>query len=375
LYISVRTISNQREKNDKVEKVDAVLASVSEEFDNGRDLGIAGDIKSGVETIENAISELEGAKEHGVKLDEIEAKIEEAVGILDEIRKVIVIDDSNIISNISGYVEGADASDIILWEDKLYIVDKINGAMYQMSTIGGEVTTLITRSGGLGAPNSFTVDNEGNFLISDLEQGIIKYYPAENRVETITGLSAASVGNITEVDHYTHSDSHTLYVYRAEKNDVNKIARYSSGYSWPTSRINDSRISGSPDMEIDGKFYFLTPSEGIIRYFVDAFDPYTITGLDKEINGGTSLELDDSLVYVGDSPNQRVVIITKGSPTMSQQGKYVVQVHYRGEGNYLGDIREIIVDNEGRVMYILDGTLIFKVDLTKVDEYAEPLLK
>jgi hypothetical protein len=385
LFLSIRGIKSHKEKSENTDEVEQVLAEVDEKLTNGRSLGEAGSIAEAVSTIEDALSQLEGVKEYGVLEEEISKKQEEARNILDEVQKVIIIGDAEIITDISGYIENATAWDITLSDSKIYISDPDSSSIYETSFNGGEVYKVIGSEAGLSRPASFVFDSEGNLMISDLDEGIVKYILSENRVEKIAGLSASSVGEVQDVDNYVTPDpgsTDILYLLRPNDNDVRKITRYSSAYSMPELRLFGDNFSGAKDVEIDGKIYVLTQSQGIIRYFGE-LDSYTITGLDKSIDQANCMELDDQLVFVGDSVNKRVVIITKGSYLMPGQGKYVAQVQYRGDpsagsgqdGDYLGDVKEIVVDNEARLLYVLDGTRIFKVDLSKVDEYAEPLLQ
>lgn len=375
LFISLRALNRHSERRTNAGDVQQVLDGIDEKFLNGRNIGEAGDIEEAVKIIEAALAELETAREFGELTDKIEEKEAEGVSILDEIRRVFVLDEDNIITDIAGYIEGAGASDIVYANGKLYIVDEAGGGLYQAGTDGGEVSYVLGDDSGFSSPTGLVVDTEGNLLVYDKDQGLIKVYVAEKRTEALVGLSQTSVGNVTELDNYVTPDGLTqiLYILRAENNDVRKISKYASGYSLPELRLANSAFAGSKDIEIDGRIYILTNS-GIIRYFADTQDPFVLTGLDKTIGGSTCFEIDDKLLYFGDSANKRVVVVTKGSNLSPQQGKYVLQFDYRGDGDYFADIKEIIVDDSGRTMYVLAGTKIFKVELFDVDTHAEDFL-
>lgn len=376
LYLSFRTYNRHQEKSTNESDVRLVFEQVDEKYHNGKNLGEAGSISDAVALIEEALKQLEDAKSFGVLEDEIDQKINEGVSMLDQIQKVIVITDENILTDAAAYIEGVEANDIVLYDGKIYIADKPTGAIYSVSTNGGEVGKVTGESTVLSEPESLTIDNEGNFLVFDVQAGIVKYNPVDNSINELVGLSASSVGGVTQIENYTTPDKiDFLYLLRAGNNDVRKISKYPSGYSLPALRLANSQFSTAKDIAIDGKIYILTGTgEGVIRYYVDTQDPFRIIGLDKPINGSTSFELDDRLIFLGDSANKRVVITTKGSSAAPQQGKYVAQIDYRGEGDHLSSIKEIVVDKASRVMYILDGTKIFKVELFDVDKYAEDLL-
>lgn len=374
LYISIRAVNRHQERTDQKGDVETVIATVDEQFHNGRNLGEAGDIAEAVSIIEQAIESLESAKQYGVMEEELDAKVEEGIQLLDEIRGVIVLTDENIITDIAGYIEGAGAADMQVRNDTVYVIDDQTGAVYAISTNGGDVSRVVGEDSIASNPVAFTFDSEGNSLLYDQDNGLLKLYPGEGRIEEVIGLSAASVGTVVEIDNYITPDgSDILYLLRPENQAVSKVVQYPSGYSLPSLRLANSQFSSGKDIEIDGRIYILT-DEGVIRYFGDTQDPFTITGLDKPIDGSSCFELDDKLLFLGDSTNQRVVVVTKGSNLAPQQGKYVVQFVYRGDGEYFNDIREVYVDDSDRNMYILAGTKIFKVALFEVDEKAEDLL-
>ncbi|MBN2015411.1 hypothetical protein JW766_01125 [Candidatus Dojkabacteria bacterium] len=374
LYISIRGIQRHSDTNDKKTEIMAVLSDIDEKFNNGRNLGAAGNIAEAVAVLEEALGSLSSIKEYGIMTDEIRAKEEEGYAIMDDVRKVILLDDGNIITDIAGYIEGAQAADMTMLGSRLYVSDPNLSTIYELSVEGGEVYSVVGEDTDLRSPSSIVFDGEGDMIIFDGGEGILKLHLDEKKVERLAGLSSTSVGEVKEIDNYVTPDgTNILYLLRPSKNDVRKITKYSSGYSLPELRLSSTQFGGAKDMEIDGKIYILTQADGIVRYFGEKLDPYALVGLDKSINDASCLELDDFLVYVGDSANRRVVVVTKGGSLTPDQGRYVGQIIYRGENNYLSNIKDIIVDNEGRVMYILDETKIFRVELTKVDEYKESL--
>jgi len=372
LYLSINGINKHKEKTDNRGVVEQILSEVDEKFSNGRNLGEAGSISESVSILEEAIGQLDQAREYEILTEEIDAKKDEGLALLDEIRKVILLTNDNLITDIGGYIENADASDMVFLNSSLYICDTSSPALYSLDVNGGEVVTVFSDDSSLSSPDSLTTDSEGNVLINDLENGLMKYNVSANSLQLLAGLSSTTLGDVATIENYTTNEGDDiLYLLRPSANDIRKILKYTSGYASPELRLAESKIGGSKDLEIDGKIYILTSDNSVIRYYVDQQDPYTLVGLDKEISDATSLELDAELVYIGDKGNSRVLVFLKGAYLTPNQGEYIAQIIYRGDDNYLADIREVVVDNESRVMYILDGTKIFRVDLSKVDEYAE----
>jgi len=374
LFISIRTINRNKEEDQRGDEVQQILSEVSEKFEDGRNLGSVGNVASSIEIVEEGMAQLRSVEEQGVLLDEINTKLDEGHQILDEVKKVIVITEKNRITDIAGFIEDVEVDDMVVYQGKVYISDTKNGLLYQVNAKEGDVNVSLGEESILASPHALTMDNGGNLLIVDNEKGLLSVNLSDKSVQEIAGLSSSSVGSVTASEYYTSPDgSEYLYLLRAQNNDVRKISRYTSGFSLPVLRLADTKFSSAVDLEIDGKIYVLTNAGTILRYYGDVLDPYTLTGLDKPLGSTSAFELDDTLVYIGDSGNKRVVVVTKGSTETPQKGKFVAQIEYRGEGEALGTITNIFVDDENRVAYILDGTTLFKLELTKIDEYKKGL--
>jgi hypothetical protein len=109
LFLSIRSIQGIKNKGERTDEVQQVLSEIDEKFSNGRNLGEAGNISEAVIILEEAMNQLASVKEHGVLIEEIETKESEGIGILDEVRRVIILTDDNIVTDVAGYMEGASA--------------------------------------------------------------------------------------------------------------------------------------------------------------------------------------------------------------------------------------------------------------------------
>lgn len=374
LFFSIRAIKNSKERKEVVQELEQSFDDIDERIESGRNLGSAGNISESVSVLEGVVDELNSLKEKEVSLDEINSRITIAQEALDEVRKAIIVDDSNLITDISGFVENGQANDITYKDGKLYIIDTNNGGLYSVGESSNEVNELLTADTIMTAPKSLVFNSEGDLIIYDNQKGLLKVNVKEDTAQELVGLSNTSVGQAVDIENYATPDGlDILYILRASGGDITKTVKYTSGYQFPVVRLADERIRDSVDIEIDGKIYILSRSDQVVRFFGDKADPYTLVGIDKNIENPTAMELDDLLVYVGDSAHNRVVVFSKGLYLTPQQGTFIAQLVYRGENDYLSDIKEIIVDGDSRVMYILDGTRIFKVYLTEVDKYEKEL--
>jgi hypothetical protein len=369
LFFSIRAIKKGSETKEQKENVAAILAEVDEQFENGRTIGQAGNISEAVVVIDDALYKLDTALEYGVLTDEINVKKDEGIGILDDVTRAIPVDESALITSVSGYVEGAITSDITLVNETLYVTDPDNSAVYSVGVDGGDVTTFIGDEI-LITPKWIAPNRENDLLVYDSDLGIVKIDIMSRTAESIAGLSSTSVGDVSEMDTYSDKDGNEyIYLLRNQAQDVQKISKYPSGYSFPVLRWSSSKLADANDMEIDGNIYFSTPSQGIFRYSVDKVDSYTLVGLDREIQNPSCIELDENLVFVADPGNKRVVVLSKGATLTPTQGKFIAQIVFRGVKGF-ENIQDIVVDSTNRRLFVLDDGNIYNIDLAKVDEKA-----
>ncbi len=376
LFLSIRSIKHHGEVSNEKGNIEKVLSEVDEEFKNGKNLGEAGDIKESVKILEKAMDKLKGIKDKGIMEEEISTKIDEGEKLLIEVRKIVYFTQDDLLSDIGGYIDGGKGDDFTLVGNNLYITDKTNGAIYSLNIEGGEVDTVISEDFVLTSPQYIVSDKEEDLIILDKDKGLLKYSFDDKKLEELVGLSASSIGEVSEMENYITPDGQVefIYILKPNEKEVRKISKYGTGYSLPTVRLSDGVPPGGTDIEIDGKIYLISKNGNLSRFFGESLDPYTLVGLDKNISKSSSLELDDQLVFVSDIGNERIVVVTKGNTLAPQQGKFVAQFMFEGEGNYFENIKDIYVDNSQRVIYVLAGSKIFSKDLTKVDSYAEKLL-
>jgi len=374
IYISIKSVDKKVEENSAEKEIETQLAEIVTKVSGGKNLSDAGDMIQGTKKIEEAIVELDTLKSKGVMVDEINAEIEKAYQTLYIVKRALVITDSDLVTNIGGYIENADAIDMEYYNDRLFVLDRTNKSIYEVTISNGEVKKIFIDSTVLSDPVSLVITERGDLFVHDQKQGLVKADFAENTLNVLTGLSASTTGEAVDISSYIMNEgTENIYTLRPSQSDVTKTTKLGSGYSFPQKRLSNQSFSDGVDIEIDGKIYVLSQANGIIRYLGDAIDPFALVDLDKEIVNPKCLELDNKFqyVFVCDNGNNRIVISMKGIPGAVSQGAYLYQVNYSGSNNYLSNLKELTIDTERRMLYILDGNNIYKVQLTDVDQYAK----
>ena len=152
-----------------------------------------------------------------------------------------------------------------------------------------------------------------------------------------------------------------LYVLSPENNQIYKYERLANRYTAPAEYNVNGDLEGSIDMAIDGNIFILKEGGEVMRLLRGEVKPFTIRHLPEEaLKNATKLyKVFDGHLYFLDPSAGRVVVATPGGG--AGEGSYVRQ--YILEGDQIGDLKDIYVDEEETKMYLIDDKRIHVVDL------------
>ena len=120
------------------------------------------------------------------------------------------------------------------------------------------------------------------------------------------------------------------------------------------SKNTKTPFADSLRMQIESSIYVLKSPGEILRFTKGDKDNFGLEGLDKGVKDPKSIftSSDTDNLYVLDSGNSRLLILTK-------TGKYKSQI----SGEKFGLATDLVVDEKGKKVYLLEGSKIFQVDL------------
>lgn len=131
----------------------------------------------------------------------------------------------------------------------------------------------------------------------------------------------------------------------------------SEGYSGAREYLNEETLAdfgSAVRMQIESSIYVLNKDGGMLRFTRGDKDHFSYEGLDKGVKDPKSFfvssETDD--LYLLDSGNSRLLILTK-------TGSYKGQV----TGDKFAQATDLVVDEKGKKVYLLEGSKIYQVDL------------
>ena len=107
-------------------------------------------------------------------------------------------------------------------------------------------------------------------------------------------------------------------------------------------------------MQIESSVYVLKKEGEMLRFTRGDKDNFSYEGLDKPVKDPKSffVSSDTDNLYLLDSGNSRLLILTK-------TGVYKGQI----SGDKFAQSSDLVVDEKGKKVYLLDGGKIFQVDL------------
>jgi hypothetical protein len=262
--------------------------------------------------------------------------------------------------------EDAEVTDFEKYGKSLYLVDKTSHTIYKYIPGQDSISPVANSSEVLKSPEYIAI-GDGIMFVYDTEVGIVildmNVSEPDWTFDIRPELSARTLGQITELAAFADS----VYILKADEARVMKSFPAGSGYSYPEEYFRNGSFDKAVDIAIDGSIYvFSNASEKIYKYFGGQQDNFTLSGLIDPlgvISCGTSNLNDSSNLFVFDAENKRIVSIEKGTADKHPGvGVMLRQYLYRGaRDDIFSDVREIVVDVDERMLYVLDGTRVLQV--------------
>ncbi len=200
--------------------------------------------------------------------------------------------------------------------------------------------------------------NGGLAFIYSKDKGILKI-DTNNQKTTKVAKKDDEWGQIADVYGFA-GNVYALDSGKKETPQSGQIWKYlptSDGYSDKRMYLSkDAKVdfSGALRMQIESSIYVLKSGGEILRFTKGDKDNFSLSGLDKGVKDPKSffVSSDTDNLYLLDSGNSRLLILTK---TGSYKGQMV--------GSKFATSSDLVVDEAGKKVYLLDGSKIYTADL------------
>lgn len=182
------------------------------------------------------------------------------------------------------------------------------------------------------------------------DKGILKIDTTNQKVSTVSKIDS-EWGDIKDIYGFAGN------VYLLDSGQVWKYLPTSEGYSDKReylSKVTKVDFAGALRMQIESSIYLLKSGGEILRFTRGEKDNFSYQGLDQGVKDPKSffVSSDTDDFYLLDSGNSRLLILTK-------TGSYKGQI----SGAKFGAATDLVVDEKGKKVYLLEGSKIYSVDL------------
>lgn len=200
--------------------------------------------------------------------------------------------------------------------------------------------------------------NGGLTFIYSVDKGILRIDTTNSKLSVVSKKDN-DWGEIKDIYGFA-GNVYLLDSGKKEAPNEGQIWKYlptSDGYSDKRAYLNKdvkADFSGALKMQIESSIYVLKSGGEILRFTRGDKDNFSLGGLDKGVKDPKSLFIssDTDNLYLLDSGNSRLLILTK-------TGEYKEQI----TGDKFATATDLVVDEKGKKVYLLEGSKIYTVDL------------
>ncbi len=208
---------------------------------------------------------------------------------------------------------------------------------------------ILAGSEQLGEATVASLNGESAFIYSK-DKGVLKIDITNSKLSVVSKKDP----DLKEIsDIYGFGGN----VYLQDLSQIWKYLPTGGGYSDKREYLNkDTKVdlANSLRMQIESSVYVLKKGGEILRFTKGEKDNFSIGGLDKGVKDPKSffVSSDTDNLYLLDSGNSRMLILTK-------TGAYKGQV----TGGKFATATDLVVDEQGKKVYLLEGSKIYTADL------------
>ncbi|MFH1744793.1 MAG: hypothetical protein ABH881_01345 [bacterium] len=269
---------------------------------------------------------------------------------LEKIRKVERVDDLEKMANLNA---STNPQNLIFANDKIYVADSSQKSIYILS-VADKSTTVFTDS------QTSITKFQSPFLLNDN----IYYYNNTNLLEFDTdnqklntiSLKITNPEDTAVVNIYNSN----LYIVDKKENQIYKFGKIAGGFGAGSEWLKENaEISKTTDMTIDGNIYILKNNGELLKFLKGMQVDFKLDTVDPELKNATKLYIssDGDSIYVLEPANNRILVFDKKEN--ENEGKFVLQY----SSNKFTDLKDFTVDEKNKIIYILNGTSVYKLEI------------
>jgi hypothetical protein len=233
---------------------------------------------------------------------------------------------------------------------ELLLLDTNQKSLVEIS-LSQKTNQVLAGSQQLGNVTEASVNGDFAFAYSQ-DKGVVKV-DSQSLKTTVAAKPDSDWGEIKDVVGFGGN----FYLLDNIKNQIWKYTPTDSGYSDKIPYLkSDTKVdfSTAKRMLIDSSVWVLHSDNNIDRFTEGSPDSFSVGGLDKPIENISAffVSSDTDNLYLLDSTNSRLVVLTKS-------GQYVSQL----TGDKFKDAQDLVVDEPAKKVYLLENNKIYQISL------------
>jgi len=296
------------------------------------------------ELVLSAKNTADGLRAEGIKdpqLEDLIGKIQEKMGEVAGIYET----DSEIFLDLELVSSGLSGDEVALSDARMLVLDK-NGKKIVSIGVDTKKTNVIAGPDELSSPKTIAIYADRNFVLDSFG------------ISEIDGDIKLAIKNDWEGDVLIAAYTNNMYVLDKATSKVwryggSSAGEFGEGSEWFGAGVTPD-LSSAKALAIDGSIWVLENSGVISKFSLGKQDSFAVKGLESGIEGASDIFTSDEseYLYVLDSANSRVVVLTKAGDYKAQ---YI--------SDQIGQTKEIVVSEPQEKLILLTGDKLYWLEL------------
>ncbi len=302
-----------------------------------------------------ALSALADAKKYVLEALSIKPNQSEALSLKDQIEKASpAILKVNSVENFPVWLDlglikqGFRASNLSLSHGNILILDNNKQTLVSINT-KTKSHEILAGSEKIGEAKITSLNGGVSWIYSD-DKGLLRI--EDDKIVNVAKQDK-DWGDIADIYGFAGN----VYVLDEGKNQIWKYMPIASGFSDKREYLQSgvkANFAGAKRMQIESSIYILKGGGEILRFTQGKPDFFAYSGLDKPVKDARSFFVSSETdnLYLLDGDNSRLLVLDK-------KGAYKAQY----QSDKFSQFSDLVVDEEGKKVYLLDGSKIYSMDL------------
>jgi hypothetical protein len=286
---------------------------------------------------------------------------------MEKIFNIQRLDSANSIVNFNSVDPTIKLTNVFKFGDKVYVIDKERhkAATYSLEAKTAESLQNLSYDGGI-EKLAMLGDKASVAMIASNPSNLYVYNSKTNSTEKTGQLGGAEWPAATAIASYMNN----IYLLSPSDNQIFKYVSLVGNYSTRNNYILDTistNLKDAVDLSIDGSVYVLMKNGDVLKFISGEKNDFGLTGIPDNVNAQekspnakmvnpiriiTSVDMPN--IYIADAGAKRVLVFDK-------TGKYKTQF----VSSQWTDMKDIWVSQDNNKIYVLSGTEVFEVNITK----------